>query len=73
VFENKVLRRIFGQKRVGMAESWKKLHNEALHNSKLFAEYISKACITHGIEDLVGKAKGKIPHGGPIRRRESNI
>jgi hypothetical protein len=31
VFENRVLRRIFGQKRVEVAGEWRKLHNEELH------------------------------------------
>jgi hypothetical protein len=32
VFENRVLRRIFGPKRDGLTGGWKKLHNEELHN-----------------------------------------
>jgi hypothetical protein len=32
VFENRVLRRIFGPKRNEVAENWRKLHNEELHN-----------------------------------------
>jgi hypothetical protein len=32
VFENKVLRRIFGPKRNGVTGGWTKLHNEELHN-----------------------------------------
>jgi hypothetical protein len=32
VFENRVLRRIFGPKREEVVESWKRLHNEELHN-----------------------------------------
>jgi hypothetical protein len=32
VIENRVLRRIFGPKRDEMAGSWRKLHNEELHN-----------------------------------------
>jgi hypothetical protein len=32
VFENGVLRRIFGLKRDGVTGSWKKLHNVELHN-----------------------------------------
>jgi hypothetical protein len=32
VFENKVLRRIFGPKREEMLGGWRKLHNEELHN-----------------------------------------
>jgi hypothetical protein len=32
VFENRVLRRIFGPKRDEVIGGWKKLHNEELHN-----------------------------------------
>jgi hypothetical protein len=32
VFENRVLRRIFGSKRDEVTEEWRKLHNEELHN-----------------------------------------
>jgi hypothetical protein len=32
VFENRVLRRIFGPKRDGGAGGWRKLHNKELHN-----------------------------------------
>jgi hypothetical protein len=32
VFENRVLRRIFGLKRDAMIKSWRKLHNEEPHN-----------------------------------------
>jgi hypothetical protein len=32
VFENRVLRGIFGQKRDKVIGGWRKLHNEALHN-----------------------------------------
>jgi hypothetical protein len=32
VFENRVLRRIFGPKRDGVKGGWRKLHNEELHN-----------------------------------------
>jgi hypothetical protein len=31
VFENRVLRRIFGSKRDEMGRGWGKLHNEELH------------------------------------------
>jgi hypothetical protein len=31
VFENRVLRRIFGPKRDEMIGGWRKLHNEELH------------------------------------------
>jgi hypothetical protein len=32
VFENRVLRRIFGSKRDEVRGGWRKLHNEELHN-----------------------------------------
>jgi hypothetical protein len=32
VFENRVLRSIFGPKRDGVTGGWRKLHNEELHN-----------------------------------------
>jgi PAS domain-containing protein len=32
VFENRVLRRMFGPKRDEMIGGWRKLHNEELHN-----------------------------------------
>jgi hypothetical protein len=32
VFENRVLRRIFGPKRDEVKGDWRKLHNEELHN-----------------------------------------
>jgi hypothetical protein len=33
VFENRVLRRIFGNKRNEITEEWRKLHNEELNES----------------------------------------
>jgi hypothetical protein len=33
VFENRVLRRIFGLEREEVAGGWRRLHNEELHNS----------------------------------------
>jgi hypothetical protein len=32
VFDNRVLRKIFGQKRDDVTGGWRKLHNEELHN-----------------------------------------
>jgi hypothetical protein len=32
VFENRVLRRIFGPKRDEVTGGWRKLHNEEIHN-----------------------------------------
>jgi hypothetical protein len=39
VFENRVLRRIFGPKTDGVTGGWRKLHNEELHNLYVFAKY----------------------------------
>jgi hypothetical protein len=41
VFENRVLRRIFGPKRDGVTGGWRKMYNEELHNL-----YISPRIIT---------------------------
>jgi hypothetical protein len=32
MFENKVLRKIFGPKEAGIIADWRKVHNEELHN-----------------------------------------
>jgi hypothetical protein len=40
VFENRVLRRIFGPKRDGVTGGWRKLHNEELHNLYSLASII---------------------------------
>ena len=32
MFENRVLRRIFGPKRVGKTDEWRELHNEELND-----------------------------------------
>jgi hypothetical protein len=32
MFDNKVMRRIFGPKREEVAGDWRRLHNEGLHN-----------------------------------------
>jgi hypothetical protein len=39
VAENRVLRRISFLKREGIAEWWRGLHNENLHNSRSFLKY----------------------------------
>jgi hypothetical protein len=35
MFENRVLRRIFGPKRGEVIEGWRTLHNEELHDRRL--------------------------------------
>jgi hypothetical protein len=39
VFENRVLRKIFGPKRDEVTREWRKLHNEELHNFVLIPRY----------------------------------
>jgi hypothetical protein len=40
VFENTVLRRIFGPKRDEVTGEWRKLHNEELHNLYSYPDII---------------------------------
>jgi hypothetical protein len=42
VFENRVLRRMFGLKRDELTEDWRKLHNEELHNLYSLPNIISR-------------------------------
>jgi hypothetical protein len=72
VFENRVLRRIFGPKRDEVTGGWRKLHDEELHNlysySSPFSDQVNMggACSTN-VEKrnvyriLVGKPEGKRP------------
>jgi hypothetical protein len=56
VFENRVLRRIFGPKRDEVTGEWRKLHNEELYNlyssaniiRQVKANEVGGACGTHG-------------------------
>jgi hypothetical protein len=87
VFENRVLRRIFGPKREE-GGSWRKLHNDELHSlySSLniirviksrrmrWAVHVSHMGEGRGVyRVLVGKPKDKRPLGRPRRRWEDNI
>ena len=87
VFENRVLRRIFGPKRDKVTGEWTRLHNEELNDLysslNVFREIISRrvrwtghvACMgeRRGVyRVLVGKPEGKRPHGRPRRRWENN-
>jgi hypothetical protein len=87
VFENTVLRRIFGPKREEDG-SWRKLHNDELHglHSSLNIVKVIKsrrmrwarhvARMGEGgcvYRVLVGKPEGKRPLGRPRRRWEDNI
>jgi hypothetical protein len=78
VFENRVLRRIFGPKRDEVTGEWRKLHNQELHNlysspniirmikSRMmrWAEHV--ACMgekRNTYRILVGKPEGRRPLG----------
>jgi hypothetical protein len=87
VFENKVLRRIFGPKREEDG-SWRKLHNDELHNlysspnivsviksSRLrWAGHVARMGEGRDVyRILVGRPEVKRPLGRPRRRWEDNI
>jgi hypothetical protein len=88
VFENRVLRKIFGPRRDEVTGEWRKLHNEELR------DLYSSPSITGIIKSrkmrwdghvarmgkkrnacriLVGKPEGKRPLGSPRRRWVDNI
>jgi hypothetical protein len=86
VFENRVLRRIFGPKRED--GSCRKLHNDELHNlhsspnivriiksrRMRWAGHVARMGVGRGVyRVLVGRSEGKRPLGRPRRRREDNI
>ncbi|KAJ4437682.1 hypothetical protein ANN_17827 [Periplaneta americana] len=88
VFENKVLRKIFGAKRNEVTGEWRKLHNEelqALYSSPDIIRNIKSrrlrwaGHVTRMTESrnayrvLVGRPEGKRPLGRPRRRWEDNI
>jgi hypothetical protein len=87
VFENRVLRRIFGPKRDEVI-GWRRLHNEKLHNlysspsiirviksrRKRWAGRVARMGEKkNAYRILVGEPEGKIPLGRPGRRWEDNI
>jgi hypothetical protein len=75
VFENRVLRRIFGPKIDEVTVDWRKLHNEELHNlysSRNIIRMIKSRrvrWIGHvarmGEKRNMGRSEGKRPLGGP--------
>jgi hypothetical protein len=88
VFENRVLRRIFGPKRDEVTGEWRKLHNGELFNLYSSADIIRQiksrrtrwaghvARMGEGRNlhrVLVGKPEGKRPLGRPRRRWEDGI
>jgi len=88
VFENRVLRRVFGLKRDEVTGEWRKLHSEELRDLyslpnivrvvKLkrmrWAGHVARMEEGRGMHRvLVGKPEGKRPLGRPRRRWEDNI
>jgi len=81
VFENRVLRRVFGPKRDEVTGEWKKLHNEELNivwvvksRRMRWAGHVVRMGEDRGVHKvLVGKPEGKRPLGRPRRRWEDNI
>ena len=87
VFENRVLRRVFGPKRDEVAGEWRKLHNEELSDlyslpnivwvvksrRMRWAAHVARMGQGRGVHRvLVGRPVGKRPLGRP-RRRWGNI
>jgi hypothetical protein len=88
VFENRVLRRIFGPKRDEVTEEWRKLHNEELHNLYSspdiirqvksrrmgWAGHVARMGEERKLYQVsVGKPEGKSPLGRPRSRWEDGI
>jgi hypothetical protein len=61
VFENRVLRRLFGPKRDEMTGDWRKLHNEELHNlycsPSIIGMIISRRMIWQGMYQNWGRRR----------------
>ncbi|KAJ4443860.1 hypothetical protein ANN_05647 [Periplaneta americana] len=88
VFENKVLRKIFGAKKDEVTGEWRKLHNTELHALYSSPDIIRNIKSRHlrwaghvarmgdsrnAYRVLVGRPEGKRPLGRPRRRWEDNI
>jgi hypothetical protein len=88
VFENRVLRRIFGPKRDEVTADWRKLHNEELHGlyrspsivrvirarRMRWAGHVARMGEVRGAYNiLVGRPEGMRPLGRPRRRWEDTI
>ena len=88
MFENMVLRRIFGPRRDEVKREWRRLHNEELndlycsHNNvrvikwrrMRWAGHVARTSEERGVyRVLVGKLEGRRPLGRPRRRWVDNI
>jgi len=88
VFENKVLRRIFGRRRDEVMGDWRRLHNEEINvlysspnivqvikwRRMRWAGHVARVGEERGVyRVLVGKPEGNRPLGIPKRRCVDNI
>jgi hypothetical protein len=86
VFDNRVLRRIFGPKRDEVTREWRKLHSEELHilysSPNIIRQIKSRRMRLAGhvarmeeeyVQGFDGKARRKEPLGRPRRRWEDGI
>ena len=88
MFENRVLRRVFGPKRSEVTGEWRKLYNEELSDlyslpnivrvvksrRMRWAGHVARMGEARGVyRVLVWKPEGKRPLGRPRRRWEDNI
>jgi hypothetical protein len=88
VFENRVLRRVFGPKRDKVTGEWRKLHKEELRDlyslpnivrvvksrRMRWAGHVARMGEGRGVHRvIVGKPEGKRPFGRPRHRWEDNI
>jgi hypothetical protein len=87
VFENRVLRKIFGPKRDEVTGEWRKLHNEELYilysspniirqvkSWRMWAGHVARMGEeSEGYNVLVGKPEGRRSLGRPRRRWEDGI
>jgi hypothetical protein len=67
VFENRVLRRVFGRKRDEATGDWRKLHNEELHglySSPSIVRVIKARRMRWGVCGAHGGGEGCIQHFG---------
>ena len=88
VFENRVLRKVYGPKRDEVTGEWRKLHNQKLNDlyslpnivrvvksrRMRWAGHVARMGEDRGVHRvLVGKPEGKRLLGRPRRRCEDNI
>jgi hypothetical protein len=83
VFENRVLRRIFGPKRDEVTEEWRRLHKKELYavyslpyhsGDQVKKTQMGRACGMGGANRaLAGKPEGMRPLERPRRRWKGNI